>query len=228
MNDPFLRTKLLIGETAFKKLQNSKIVVFGVGGVGGFVIESLVRCGVENLDIFDGDKVEITNLNRQLIANSLTIGQDKVKIMKERALKINPNVLINAYNSFFNKETEEKCDFTKYDYVVDCIDDVSAKVLIILKAKEAKVKVISSMGMGNKLDPLKLEVTDIYKTTNCPLARIMRKKLKIEKIKSLKVVYSKEVPLYKPIDKINSSISFVPASAGFIIASEIVKDIIKN
>lgn len=228
MNNPFFRTKLLIGEQAFEKIQSSKIAVFGVGGVGGFTIESLVRCGIGQIDIFDGDKVEITNINRQLIADKMTIGQYKVQLMKERALKINPSILINDYNCFFSKINENEYSFKKYDYVVDCIDDVCAKVLIILKAKKAGVKVISSMGTGNKIDPLKLEITDIYKTLNCPLARVMRRRLKMEKIKSLKVVYSKEIPLYKPIDKINSSISFVTGAAGLILASEVVKDLIKD
>ncbi len=228
MNDPFFRTKLLIGKQAFEKLQNSKIAVFGVGGVGTFVIESLVRCGIGQVDIFDGDKVEITNINRQLIADRLTIGQDKVRLMKERALKISPSTVVNAYSCFFNETNENEYSFEKYDYVVDCIDDVSAKVLIISKAKKAGVRVISSMGTGNKIDPLKLEVTDIYKTLNCPLARVMRRRLKLERVKSLKVVYSKEIPLYKPINKINSSISFVPGAAGLIIASEVVKDLIKD
>ena len=228
MNDPFFRTKLLIGQQAFEKLKNSKVAVFGIGGVGGFTTESLVRCGIGQIDIFDGDKVDVTNINRQIIADKGTVGQYKVHLMKERALKINPEILINSYNCFFNETNANEYSFEEYDYVVDCIDDVPAKVLIILKAKKCGVKVISSMGTGNKIDPLKLEVADIYKTSNCPLARIMRKRLKIEEVRSLKVVYSKEIPLYKPLDKINSSISFVPGAAGLIIASEVVKDLIRE
>lgn len=225
MGNAFLRTDMLIGTEALSKLMKAKVAVFGIGGVGSFTVEALVRCGIGNIDIFDGDIVDVTNINRQLIANFNTIGLNKVDVMKERILSINPSIKINAYKCHFDASNEQNYDFRIYDYIVDAIDTVTSKILIINKAKESNVKVISSMGTGNKFNPTKLEITDIYSTKNCPLARVMRRELKSRNIKSLKVVYSTETPIYKPKDRVNASISFVPSVAGLLIASEVVRDL---
>lgn len=230
----FQRTQLLIGEENLNKLQNSHILVFGVGGVGGFVVEALVRAGVGEITVVDFDTVDITNLNRQIIATQETVGMDKVLAIKERALTINPNVKINPFKEKFFKDkkdlffTEEK----KYDYIVDAIDIVTAKLDLIEIASAKSIPIISSMGTGNKINPTMLEVSDIYKTSVCPLAKVMRKELKDRRIKKLKVIYSREIPM-KPKNedgsrekKVNvGSISFVPSVAGLIIASEVIKDI---
>lgn len=225
MNNPFLRTEMLIGADALNKLKKSKVAIFGIGGVGSFTVEALARCGVGNIDIFDGDIVDITNINRQLIATFNTIELNKVDVMKERILSINPNAKVNAYKCHFDASNEQNYDFSIYDYIVDAIDTVTSKILIINKAKESNLKIISSMGTGNKINPSELEVTDIYSTKNCPLARVMRRELKSRNIQSLKVVYSTETPIYKPKDRVNASISFVPSVAGLLIASEVVKDL---
>lgn len=225
MDNAFLRTEMLIGTEALSKLMKSKVAVFGIGGVGSFTVEALARCGVGNIDIFDGDIVDITNINRQLIATYNTIGLNKVDVMKERILSINPNANMNAYKCHFDASNEQNYDFNRYDYIVDAIDTVTSKILIIDKAKKSNVKVISSMGTGNKINPTKLEITDIYSTKNCPLARVMRRELKSRNIKSLKVVYSTETPIYKPKDRVNASVSFVPSVAGLLIASEVVRDL---
>lgn len=226
--DAFLRTRFLIGDSAFEKLKNSKVAVFGVGGVGSFVVEALARVSIGSIDIFDYDKVDITNINRQLIALNSTVSMSKVEVMKERILNINPNAKVTCHEIMFNSSNAENYSFDNYDYVVDAIDMISSKLLIIEKAKKQGVNIISSMGMGNKIDPTKIEISDIYNTSICPLARVMRRELKSRKIKNLKVVYSKEMPIYKPKDKVNASISFVPSVAGLFIAGEIVKDIIKT
>ncbi len=225
MGDAFLRTKLLVGESKFERLSKSKVAVFGVGGVGSFAVEALVRAGIGSLDIFDADRIDVTNINRQLIANVNNIGAKKVEAVRERVLSINPNAVVNSNYVKVDASNIDNYDFDSYDYVVDAIDMVSSKLLIIEKAKKLGKKIISSMGTGNKIDPSKLQLDDIYNTSVCPLARIMRKELKAREIESLRVVYSKEKPLYIPKDKINASISFVPSVAGLLMASEVVRDL---
>ncbi len=232
MLEIFSRTQMLIGKDNIEKLQKSRVAVFGLGGVGGFAVEALVRTGIGAVDIIDNDSVDITNINRQIIATHSTIGQNKTDVFEKRLLDINPEIKITKHNLFFSNETSDQFDFSQYDYIVDAIDTVSAKIELILKANESNTPIISSMGTGNKLNPTELEVTDIYKTSVCPLARVMRYELKKRGVKKLKVVYSKEEPkkAYDD-DKLNgripASASFVPATAGLIIASEVVKDIIK-
>ena len=232
MAEEFARTELLLGADGMEKLKNARVAVFGIGGVGGHAFEALVRSGVGTIDIFDNDTVALTNLNRQIIATRETLGKSKVDAAKERALSINPNVTVNAHNCFFMPETADEFDFTNYDYVIDAIDTVKGKIEIIMRADKANVPVISCMGAGNKLDPTKFEVTDIYKTSVCPLARTMRYELRRRGIKKLKVVYSKEEPI-KPAESseqtvrrsVPGSTAFVPAVAGLIAAGEAVKDI---
>ena len=227
------RTESILGKDAINKLSNSRVAVFGLGGVGGHVVESLVRSGVGAIDIIDSDTVDVTNLNRQIIATVSTIGKSKTDVLEQRILDINPEVKITKHTLFFNQETAVDFDFTKYDYIVDAIDTVTAKIELILMANESNTPIISSMGTGNKLNPTELEVTDIYKTSVCPLARVMRYELKKRGIKKLKVVYSKEEPIKPNVSEetngrhIPASAPFVPACAGIIIASEVVKDIIK-
>ncbi len=225
MGDAFLRTKLLVGESKFERLSKSKVAVFGVGGVGSFAVEALVRAGIGSLDIFDADRIDVTNINRQLIANVNNIGAKKVEAVRERVLSINPNAVVNSNYVKVDASNIDNYDFNSYHYIVDAIDMVSSKLLIIEKAKKLGKKIISSMGTGNKIDPSKLQLDDIYNTSVCPLARIMRKELKARGIESLRVVYSKEKPLYIPKDKINASISFVPSVAGLLMASEVVRDL---
>ena len=228
INNYFFRTELMLGKNSMIKLKNAKIAIFGLGGVGSFVAEAIIRSGVENIDIFDGDVVDETNINRQLIATSSTIGLPKVKIMKQRMLDINPNANISDHRCFFCKDNEKDYDFKKYDYIIDAIDTITSKILIIKKAKSCGVPAISCMGTGNKINPLSLEIGNISKTSVCPLAKVMRRELKKLNIKNLKVLYSKEKPLYKPVErKVNASISFVPSVAGLILASEVIKDLIK-
>ena len=232
MAEEFARTELLLGADGMEKLKNARVAVFGIGGVGGHAFEALVRSGVGTIDIFDNDTVALTNLNRQIIATRETLGKSKVDAAKERALSINPNVTVNAHNCFFMPETADEFDFTNYDFVIDAIDTVKGKLEIIMRANDANVPVISCMGAGNKLDPTKFEVTDIYKTSVCPLARTMRYELRRRGIKKLKVVYSKEEPI-KPLESgeqtvrrsVPGSIAFVPAVAGLIAAGEAVKNI---
>lgn len=225
MASQFERTELIIGEEGIKKLQSAKIVIFGIGGVGSYVVEALARAGVGNLILIDKDEVDITNINRQIIATHDTIGKTKVEIAKQRALSINPNINVEIHQEFFLPESKDIFDSTA-NYIVDCVDTVTAKIEIISRAKKLNVPVISSMGTGNKLDPTKFEVTDIYKTSVCPLAKVMRKELKQRDIKNVKVLYSKEEPI-KNESKVPGSISFVPSVAGLIIAGEVIKDIIK-
>ena len=221
----FVRTKELIGEIALEKLQNSKVAVFGVGGVGGYTIEALVRAGVGEIDIIDNDTVNSTNINRQIVALNSTIGKYKVDVMCERARDINPNIKINSFKVFFDENTCDGFDFAKYDYVVDAIDSVKSKLLLVEICKKNNVSIISSMGTGNKLNPTRFEIADISKTSVCPLARVMRVELKKRGIKNLKVLFSKEEPI-KNNSRTPSSISFVPSVAGLIIASEVIRDII--
>lgn len=228
MEDYFLRTELMLGKNAMDKLKNSKVAIFGLGGVGSYAAEGIIRSGVGNIDIFDGDVFDVTNINRQLSATTKTIGLSKAKITKGRMLDINPNANINAYECFFCKENEKDYDFSKYSYIIDAIDTITSKILIIKKAKACSVPVISCMGTGNKMNPFAFEITDISKTSVCPVAKVMRRELKKLGITNLKVLYSKEKPLYKPKErKINASISFVPPVAGFILAGEVIKDLIK-
>lgn len=235
MSNQFLRTEMLIGKEALEKLKNSRVAVFGVGGVGGYVVESLARAGVGNIDIIDNDTISVSNLNRQIIALNSTVGKNKVDVSKERLLDINPNIKVQTYKCFFTRDTD--FDFSKYDYVVDAIDTVVGKLELIVRSKSANVPIISSMGTGNKMNPAMFEVSDISKTSVCPLAKVIRQELKKRRIKKVKVVYSKEIPL-KPIvtDDMNietkggriapASNSFCPAVAGLIIASEVIKDLI--
>ena len=233
INERFSRTVSLIGEENFMKLQKARVAVFGIGGVGGFVVEALARGGIGTLDLIDRDTVSISNMNRQIIALTSTLGRYKAEIAAERAKEINPDIKVNVYNTFYTPETAVDFDFSKYDYIIDAVDTVTAKIELVMQAEKTHTPIISSMGTGNKLDPTRFEVSDIYKTSVCPLARVMRRELKKRGIKKLKTVYSKEEPLpvsqYDEITKkpVPASISFVPSSAGLIIASEVIKDIIK-
>lgn len=199
MLNQYSRTQLIFGAEAMEKLRNSRVAVFGIGGVGGYTVEALARSGVGELDLIDDDKVCLTNINRQIIATRKTVGQYKVDVAAERVHDIDPNIVVNTYKTFYTPETAEQFDFTKYDYVVDAIDTVTGKIALVMNAKKAKTPIICSMGAGNKVDPTAFEVTDIFKTSVDPLARVMRIELKKRGIRKLKVVYSKEVPL-TPVD----------------------------
>lgn len=227
----FERTALLLGKASVEKLAEKRVAVFGVGGVGCFVCEGLVRAGIGAIDIVDKDTVALSNLNRQLIALHSTVGKNKVDVLEERLKDINKNLIIKKYKCFFLPETSETFDFREYDYVVDAIDTVTGKIELILKAKEAGVPIISAMGAGNKLDPTAFLVSDIYKTSVCPLARVMRRELKKRGVEKLKVVYSKEEPIKPQFEEgeevVPGSVSFVPPVVGLIIAGEIVKDLIR-
>lgn len=248
MLDQFSRTQLVFGKEAMDKLKASRVAVFGIGGVGGYTVEALARSGVGAIDIIDDDKVCLTNINRQIIATRKTVGKYKVDVAKERIEEINPDCKVTAYKTFYMPETADQFDFTQYDYVVDAIDTVTGKIALIENAKNAGTPIISSMGAGNKVDPTAFEVTDIYKTSVCPLAKVMRYELKRRGIKKLKVVYSKEKPI-PPIDdmaiscrqhcicppgtarkctqrrQVPGSTAFVPSVVGLIIAGEVIKDI---
>ena len=227
----FERTALLLGKASVERLARKRVAVFGVGGVGGFVCEGLVRAGIGAIDIVDKDTVALSNLNRQLIALHSTVGKNKVDVLEERLKDINKNLIIKKYKCFFLPETSETFDFREYDYVVDAIDTVTGKIELILKANEAGVPIISAMGAGNKLDPTAFQVSDIYKTSVCPLARVMRRELKKRGVEKLKVVYSKEEPIKPQFEEgeevVPGSVSFVPPALGLIIAGEIVKDLIR-
>lgn len=250
MLNQFSRTQLLFGAEAMEKLKNSRVAVFGVGGVGGYVVEALARSGVGSFDLIDDDKVCLTNINRQIIATMETVGKYKVDVMKDRVLSINPFCKVETYKCFFLPENQDDFDFTKYDYIVDAIDTVSAKIALVLKAQKSKTPIISCMGAGNKLDPQAFHATDIYKTSVDPLARVMRYELKKRRVKKLKVVYSTEYPT-RPLEDMSISCrthcvcpagtrkctvkrdipgsnAFVPASAGLLIASEVLKDLRKK
>lgn len=248
MLNQFSRTELLLGNAAMEKLAASRVAVFGIGGVGGYTVEALVRSGIGAIDIIDDDKVCLTNINRQIYATRKTIGQYKVDVAKERILDINSDIKVTAYKTFYTPETSSQFDFFAYDYVVDAIDTVTGKIELVMNAAKAGTPIISSMGAGNKLNPAAFEVADIYKTSVCPLARVMRYELKKRGIKKLKVVYSKEKPI-TPIDnneisckthcvcppgtqrkctarrQVPGSTAFVPSVAGLIIAGEIIKDL---
>lgn len=221
----FSRTEALLGEQAMEKLKKARVAVFGIGGVGGHVVEALVRSGVGAVDIVDSDKVCLSNLNRQIIATESSIGKYKVDVMKERILDINPEAVVNVHKCFYLPETKEEFDFSQYSYVVDAVDTVTAKIQLVMEAEEAGVPIISSMGAGNKLDPTAFQVADIYKTSVCPLAKVMRRELKKRGIKKLKVVYSREQPVVK--NAVPASVAFVPSVVGLIIAGEVIKDLAK-
>ncbi len=248
MLNQFSRTQLLLGQEAMEKLKSKRVAVFGIGGVGGYVCEALVRSGIGAFDLIDDDKVCLTNLNRQIIATRKTVGKYKVEVMKERMLDINPDVDVRLHQCFFLPENADQFPFEEYDYVVDAIDTVTGKIEIIMRAQKLKIPVISAMGAGNKLDASRFQVTDIYKTKMCPLARVMRYELKKRGVKKLKVVYSDEKPI-RPYEDMSiscrtncicppgaqrkcterrdipGSTAFVPAVAGLLIAGEIVKDL---
>lgn len=238
MLNEFSRTELLLGKEKMNRLSSSRVIIFGVGGVGGYVCEALARSGVGTIDIVDNDKVSLTNINRQIIATHKTIDKYKVDVMKERMVDINPNIKVNVYKCFFLPENSDSFDFEKYDYIVDAVDTVAAKIAIIEKATKLQIPVISAMGAGNKLDPTGFKVSDIYKTKVCPLARVMRTECKKRNIPSFKVVYSEEQPR-KPVENLPieesksttrrdtpGSIAFAPSVAGLIIASEVIKDLV--
>lgn len=255
MLEQFSRTEILLGNESMERLANAKVAVFGIGGVGGYTVEALVRSGIGSIDLIDSDTVCESNLNRQIIATRDTIGQFKVDAMKERIMQINPECNVTVHRCFYLPETSEEFDFCEYDYVVDAVDTVTAKIQLVMQAKECNVPIISSMGAGNKLNPAEFEVADIYKTSVCPLAKVMRRELKKRGVKKLKVVYSKEEPI-TPMNMVcetadeqrdtngvcsepdkqdtgfgakkrvtPGSVAFVPSVVGLIIASEVVKDI---
>lgn len=240
MKNQFARTELLIGNSGIEKLKSAKVAIFGIGGVGSYVVEALVRAGVGKFILVDNDEVDITNLNRQIIATRKTLERPKVEVCKERILEINPDAKVEIHQEFFMPESRDILDNT-VTYIVDSVDTVTAKIELVMRANKLNIPIISSMGTGNKIDPTRFEVTDIYKTSVCPLAKVMRKELKERGIKHLKVVYSKEEPIQIKIGAENTneeetdenkkkqvpgSISFVPSVAGLIIAGEVIKDII--
>lgn len=251
MLDQFSRTQLLVGKEAMDRLANARVAIFGIGGVGGYVVEALARSGVGTLDLIDDDKICLTNLNRQIIATRSTIGKYKVDVAKARVLDINPKAVVNTYQTFYVPETAEQFDFSQYDYVVDTIDTVTGKINLVMQAEQTHTPIISSMGAGNKMDPTAFRVADIYKTSVCPLAKVMRRELKKRGIKKLKVVYSEEKPL-TPIEdesisckshcvcppgtvrkctqrrQVPGSNAFVPSVVGLIIAGEVIKDLIRQ
>ena len=248
MLNQFSRTELLFGKEAMEKLAASRVAVFGIGGVGGYTVEALIRSGVGTVDLIDDDKVCLTNINRQIYATRKTVGKYKVDVAAERIHEINPDAVVNTYKTFYTPDTAEQFDFTQYDYIVDAIDTVTGKIALVVNADAAGTPIISSMGAGNKVDPTAFEVTDLYKTSVCPLAKVMRYELKRKGIKKLKVVYSKEPPI-TPIDdmaiscrahcicppgtarkctqrrQVPGSNAFVPSVVGLIIAGEVIKDL---
>ena len=246
MQNQYSRTQLLLGAEAMEKLHNSRVAVFGIGGVGGYTVEALARSGVGALDLIDDDKVCLTNLNRQIIATRSTVGQYKVDVAAQRIHDIDPDIRVTTHRCFFGPETQDQFDFTQYDYVVDAIDTVTGKLALVMKCKEAGTPIICSMGAGNKMDPTRFEVTDIYKTSVCPLAKVMRTECRKRKIKHLKVVYSKEPALTPMADgaaqgdtcpadaqrkgtprrTVPGSNAFVPSVAGLIIGGEVIKDLV--
>lgn len=230
MSDAFIRAEMLLGKENIDKLKDAHVAVFGLGGVGGHVCEALARCGIGKFTLFDNDTVAVSNLNRQIIATVDTIGMAKCEAMKNRILSINPNAEVFVNQVFYLPENADEFSLDSFDYVVDAIDTVSAKIELAVRAEKGGIPIISSMGTGNKLDPTQFKITDIYKTSVCPLARVMRRELKLRGVKSLKVVYSEEMPL-KPdiseeVKRTPGSTSFVPSVAGLIIAGEVVKDLI--
>ena len=227
MNEQFSRTARVLGEDAIQTLSACHIAIFGLGGVGGYAAEALVRSGIGRFDLIDHDKVDITNLNRQIITTHKTVGRDKAEVMRERMLDINPDAEVAVHPCFFLPENADDFDFAGYDYVIDAVDTVTAKIELVMRARAAGVPIISCMGTGNKLNPAMLEVADIYETSVCPLAKVMRHELRKRGVEKLKVVYSKEEPV-KTHDRIPGSTAFVPGAAGLLIASEVVRDLIKE
>lgn len=233
MENQWIRSELLLGPEGLDTLKKAHVAIFGVGGVGGYVAEALARTGVGTFDLIDRDTVSVSNINRQIIATHRTVGKVKVEVMKERILEINPDAKVNIHKCFFLPENSGEFNFSQYSYVVDAVDTVTAKIELVMQAQKAGVPVISSMGAGNKLDPAKFEVTDIYKTSVCPLAKVMRKELKRRGVKKLKVVYSAEKALEPKINlaeeegrrAVPGSIAFVPSVAGLIAAGEVIKDL---
>ena len=227
MTDQFSRTELLVGADGIERLKRSRVAVFGIGGVGGYVVEALARSGVGTLDLIDNDKVCLTNLNRQIIATHSTIGEYKVDAARKRVLDINPEAVVHTYKTFFMPETASEFNFYAFDYVVDAIDTVTGKIQLVMQAHAAHTPMISSMGAGNKMDPAAFKVADIYQTSVCPLARVMRRELKKRGIPALKVVYSEEVPVVSR-ERIPGSNAFVPSVAGLIIAGEVVRELVEG
>lgn len=240
MQEQFSRTTILLGKEAMERLKNSRVAVFGIGGVGGYTVEALVRSGIGAIDIIDKDTVSVSNINRQIIALQDTVGQDKVDVMEKRIHQINPECDVKKHKCFYLPETKDEFDFTSYDYVVDAVDTVTAKIQLVMEAKEHNIPIISSMGAGNKMNPTGFLVEDIYKTSVCPLAKVMRRELKKRGVESLKVVYSKEEVVTPAISveelgeelpegkkTIPGSNAFVPSVVGLIIASEVIKDLAK-
>ena len=249
MLNQFSRTQFVFGANNMERLKNARVAVFGIGGVGGYTVEALARSGVGTLDLIDDDKVCLTNINRQILATRKTVGKYKVDVAEERIYEINPDAVVNTYKMFYLPETKDQFHFEDYDYVVDAIDTVTGKIQLVLQAQEARTPIISSMGAGNKINPAMFEVADIYKTSVCPLAKVMRRELKKRGIKKLKVVYSKEKPI-KPVEDMSiscrthcicppgvarkcterrdipGSTAFVPSTVGLIIAGEVIKDIL--
>lgn len=229
----FTRTEILIGKDKSKSLSKKRVALFGIGGVGGYAAEALARSGIGTLDLIDNDVVSVSNINRQIIALHSTIGRAKVEVMKERIYDINPNAIVNTKQCFFLPDNSSDFNFSEYDYVIDAVDTISAKIEIVMCSQKNNIPMISCMGAGNKLNPLGFTITDIYKTKNCPLAKVMRKELNKRGVKSLKVVFSEELPVNKGMivegnkKSIPGSISFVPSAAGLIIAGEVIRDLIK-
>lgn len=233
MENQFTRTEMLVGSDGIEKLRSARVAVFGVGGVGGYTVEALARSGIGTLDLIDNDTVNVTNINRQIIATHSSIGRSKVEVAKERIIDINPQAKVNTYNMFYLPENADTFNFADYDYIVDAIDTVSGKIALVMQAKEANAPIISSMGAGNKLDPTAFRVADIYKTSVCPLAKVMRHELRKRGVKKLKVVYSEELPVKTGIVGDNGkptpgSIAFIPSVVGLIIAGEVIKDIVSK
>ena len=237
MIEQFSRTEILLGSEAMEKLYKARVAVFGIGGVGGYTVEALARCGIGALDLIDSDTVSVSNINRQILATHSTVGKLKVDVAEARVLDINPNCDVKTYPCFYLPDTADQFDFTQYDYIVDCIDTVTGKLQLVERAVEAGTPIICSMGTGNKLDPSAFQVADIAKTSMCPLARIMRKELKKRGIDHIKVVYSQEEALTPTVDEeelkrtgkrqIPGSVAFVPGAAGLVLAGEVVKDLVK-
>lgn len=229
MSEEFSRTELLLGNEGMKRLRGAKVAVFGIGGVGGHTAEALARSGVGALSLIDKDTVDVTNLNRQIIALHSTIGRDKVDVMRERILDINPDCQVQAYKCFYLPETKDTFDFSQYDYIVDAVDTVTAKIQLVMEAQRCGTPIISSMGAGNKLDPAAFQVADLYETSVCPLAKVMRRELRKRGVKQLKVVYSKEEAIHPSFAEgeqtVPGSNAFVPSVAGLILASEVIRDL---
>ena len=232
MSEEFSRSALVMGDDSMKKLSSSHVIVFGLGGVGGYVVEALARTGVGYLDLVDNDEVSLSNINRQIYALHSTVGKDKVDVAADRVLDINPDCIVTKHKIFYLPETADQINLSDYDYIVDCIDTVSAKLELVMRAKEADVPIISSMGTGNKLDPSKLKIADVSKTSVCPLARVMRQELRKRGIYHLKCVFSTEEPATVSIESgsrhVPGSVAFVPSVVGLMLAGEVIKDLIRS